>query len=185
MQRRLIYRHLFLPISCEMTWQSQPGAEAGSQLPRVPAVSGRQALALLLGLGASGETEAYLPDKVLSSAKERYLWHFRCDILGLREKMLWPGCGSALTGCNIQRLGQVFRDVCQTSRCPVTSSSVHPWDTSRMCLVTRGQLNLFSPPYFHLIPPILRVHRAIASGISAPRLQKVIQDLPTGSTKSN
>lgn len=82
-----------------MTWRSQPSAEAVSQLPHVPAVSGRQALALLLGLGASGESEAYLPDKVLYGARECYLWHFRCDTLGLREKTLWPECGSALTGC--------------------------------------------------------------------------------------
>lgn len=47
---------------------SAQSGEAVSQLLCWLAVSGRQTLALPLGIGASGETEAYLPDKVLSSA---------------------------------------------------------------------------------------------------------------------
>lgn len=75
-----------------------------SQLLCWQAVSGRQTLALLLRLRALRETEAYLQDKVFSSA--RFVENVTFGISGatylvltlIKSKMLWPECESAFTG---------------------------------------------------------------------------------------
>ena len=145
-----------------------------SQRPCWPAVSGRQTLALLLGLGALGETEAYLQDTVLSSA--RFVEDVTFGISGATHLVLTltkrrrygRSVKVLLRDYHVYHFGQVSRKICQMPRCPAISYSVHL--CYRMCLVTWGQLNLFPPAYFHLIPalPLLVVHRTVATGIPSP-----------------
>lgn len=102
-----------------------------SQLPRWLAVSGRQTLALPLGLGALGETEAYLPDKVLSSAS--FVENVTFGISGATRLVLtlinrrhysW-NVKVLLQDYHMYHFSQVLRKICQMPRRPVIGYSVH------------------------------------------------------------